>query len=421
MLINFTFKNVRSFRDEKTLSLEATSIQELKASIISRGGYKLLPAIVLYGANSSGKSNVLTGLSIMRHLVINSVRLNPMEELPFEPFCLDDKSIGLPTSFEIEFLLNDTKYRYGFEYDEKQILSEWLFEKKVKQREFNLFYRAENEFEISKTRFSEGLGKEKSTPKNRLFVSLVAQLNGEKSQEILSWFKKCNTLSGLSSKGYRSFTLKMLNEKLPGYEDAIKFFHDTQLGFQDLKINKEEFREEMLTGISAPESIKKQMLNDLQGETIFTTKTTHNVYDSEGKLIGIKDFDKDKMESEGTKKVIELSGPIFDTLTEGGVLLVDELDAKLHPFLTIHILRLFMSPKTNPNGAQLIFTTHDTKLLNLKYLRRDQIWFTQKDDVECSDLFSLSEFKDDNGAKVRNDRDIESDYISGRYGAVPFI
>ena len=421
MLINFTFKNIRSFRDEKTLSMEAASIQEIKESLLCRGSYKLLPAIVLYGANSSGKSNVLSALSIMRNIVINSVRLNPKDKLPFDPFRLDEESIEQPTSFEIEFLLNNTKYRYGFEYDEKHILSEWLFEKKAKEREFNLFYRAENQFEISKTRFSEGLEKEKSTPENRLFISLVAQLNGEKSQEILTWFKRCNTLSGLSSDGYRGFTLKMLYEKLAGCEDALNFFHRTQLGFQDLIINKELFSEEMLSSISAPDEVKKQIFNDLNGQTILTTKTTHKVYNSKGEVVRIDAFDKDEMESEGTKKVIELSGPLFDTLKEGNLLLVDELDAKLHPFLTLNILRLFMAPETNPNGAQLIFTTHDTNLLNLKHLRRDQIWFTQKNETESSDLFSLIEFKDEKGAKVRNDRDIENDYINGRYGAVPFI
>ena len=149
--------------------------------------------------------------------------------------------------------------------------------------------------------------------------------------------------------------------------------------------------------------------------------TTHNVYDKKGLVIGERNFHKNQMESEGTKKVIEISGPIFDTLNEGKTLIVDELDAKLHPLLTRNIVLLFMDPQKNTNGAQLIFATHDTNLLDLEIIRRDQIWFAEKDKVESTDIYSLVEFKDEDGKKVRNDRDIKRDYIRGRYGAIPFI
>ena len=148
---------------------------------------------------------------------------------------------------------------------------------------------------------------------------------------------------------------------------------------------------------------------------VIKTLTTHNIYDAEGRAIDTVRFDANNKESSGTNKVIKLSGPIFDTLLGGKVLFVDELDSKLHPMMTRAIVRLFMDKETNPHGAQLVFTTHDTHLLNMKYLRRDQVWFTEKDPTEASDLYSLLDFK------VRNDRDIENDYINGRYGAIPFI
>ena len=138
-------------------------------------------------------------------------------------------------------------------------------------------------------------------------------------------------------------------------------------------------------------------------------------------MIGERDFNKGRMESEGTKKVIEISGPIFTVLREGETLIIDELDAKLHPLLTRNIVLLFMDPEKNKNGAQLIFATHDTNLLDLEIIRRDQIWFAEKDKVESTDIYSLVEFKDEDGKKVRNDRDIKRDYIRGRYGAIPFI
>ena len=178
MLVNFTFQNFRSFRDEKTLSMEAGSIKELSESVIVHDSYRLLPAAVMYGANSSGKSNVLLALMTMRSVLLGSVRLNPKDELNFQPFKLNLVSKANPTSFEIQFILGNVKYRYGFDYDKTHISKEWLYEKLAGQREFNLFLRVDDEFEISKSRFAEGLGKEKSTPSNRLFVSLVAQLNG---------------------------------------------------------------------------------------------------------------------------------------------------------------------------------------------------------------------------------------------------
>lgn len=422
MLINFTFQNFRSFRDEKTLSLEAGSIKELKESIITKGAYRLLPAAVMYGANSSGKSNVLLALMAMRNVLLESVRLNPKDELDFQPFKLNLTSANEPTSFEIQFLLDDVKYRYGFDYDKTHICKEWLYEKCERQREFNLFLRVDNEFEVSKSRFPEGLGKESATPANRLFVSLVAQLNGAKSMRVLDWFNNCNYLSGMDSRGYEGFTLKMFNEHLDGFKQALDFFHHTQLGFNDLLVTEKTFSDETLSGkMQVPDALRTKLMEELKGIKVMEAKTTHNVYDENGAVNGIASFDKDEMESEGTKKIIEMSGPIFDTLKFGKILIIDELDAKLHPLLTRSILQLFMDPEINTNGAQLIFATHDTNLLNLAYLRRDQIWFTEKDNTESTDLYSLLEFKDESGTKIRNDRSVQKDYINGRYGAIPFL
>lgn len=422
MLVNFTFQNFRSFRDEKTLSMEAGSIKELKESVIQKESYRLLPAAVMYGANSSGKSNVLLALMTMRSVLLGSVRLNPTDELYFQPFKLDLTSANAPTSFEIQFLLDDVKYRYGFDYDKTHICKEWLYEKCAGQREFNLFLRVDNEFEVSKNRFPEGMGKEGATPSNRLFVSLVAQLNGAKSMRILDWFNNCNYLSGMDSQGYEGFTLQMFSNHLEGCRQALEFFHHTQLGFNELLVTEKSFSDETISGkMQIPEALRSKLVEELKGKKIMEAKTTHNIYDEKGNVSGIGTFDKDEMESEGTKKVIEMSGPIFDTLRLGKVLIVDELDAKLHPLLTRSILQLFMNPETNPHGAQLIFATHDTNLLNLAYLRRDQIWFTEKDKTESTDLYSLLEFKDENGTKIRNDRSVQKDYINGRYGAIPFL
>ena len=398
MLVNFTFKNYRSFKNEMTLSMEAASIQELSEAVVKSCDEELLPVAVMYGANSSGKSNVLKALKAMRDVLLNSVKLNPKDRLEAEPFSLDLTSGNEPTSFEIQFTLNNSRFRYGFDYTAEAIVAEWLYEKRPGEREFELFLRSGSEFKISKTRFAEGLGKQTATPDNRLFVSLVAQLNGKVSQSILDWFSNIEYMSGMDGNGYAGKTLRTIFYQENGNEEIMNLLHQTHLGFNGIKVSM-----------------------NLGDEDSVDSKTIHDIYDADGKVVGQKEFPTDKMESEGTKKMIEIAGPIVDAIRLGQILIVDELDAKLHPFLTRKIIGLFMNKEFNKTGAQLIFATHDTNLLNIQYLRRDQIWFTEKDKSDSTDLYSLVEFRDDSGNKVRNDRNIEKDYINGRYGAIPFM
>ena len=352
-------------------------------------------------------------------MVRRSVRLNDGDALPYDPFALDESSDSQPTLFEIQFINAEVLYRYGFEYNKTDIISEWLYEKRFGEKEYELFMRSRDIIEVSAKRFPEGLGKEDLTNSNRLFLSLVAQLKGEKSNSIMGWFGECNVLSGIDSEGYEGFTLRMFLEHLNGADQAQEFFKTLQLGFTRFSVKKVDIPKEALE--SAPKSIRSQLEKDIATGGFVEPITTHNVYDEKGLVIGERNFHKNLMESEGTKKVIEISGPIFDTLNEGKTLIVDELDAKLHPLLTRNIVLLFMDPEKNKHGAQLIFATHDTNLLDLDIVRRDQIWFAEKDKVESTDIYSLVEFKDEDGKKVRNDRDIKRDYIRGRYGAIPFI
>lgn len=419
MLVNFTVKNFRSFKQERTFSMEASSIKEHKDSVVGEGKYKLLPLAIFYGANSGGKSNLILAISTMCGMVRRSVRLNEGDTLPYDPFALDENSEYQPTSFEIQFIKGMALYRYGFEYDKTNIISEWLYEKRFGEKEYELFMRSRDIIEVSGKRFTEGLGKENLTNSNRLFLSLVAQLKGEISNSIMDWFGKCHVLSGIDSEKYEAITLRMFLEHLNGEEQAQEFFKTLQLGFTRFSVKKVDFPKEALD--SAPKSIRSKLEKEIASGSIVEPITTHNVYDDNGIVIRERNFLKDQMESDGTKKVIEISGPIFDTLNKGETLIVDELDAKLHPLLTRNIVLLFMNPEKNRHGAQLIFATHDTNLLDLEIVRRDQIWFAEKDKVESTDIYSLVEFKDEDGKKVRNDRDIKRDYIRGRYGAIPFI
>ena len=423
MLINFTVENFRSFRKQVSLRMEATNIKELPDCVLQEGNIRLLPVAVIYGANSGGKSNLLRAMSVMRFLVMTSSKMNPDESLHYDPFKLNLVSRNQPTKFEILFIRDNIIYRYGFSYNAHQIEEEYLYmTPPEKKSEVMLFLRAEDEYRISEKYFEEGLHLDKKTLSNRLFLTVAAQFNGEVSQRVMKCFAELNSINGIEAAGYESFTMEMISKHKEGYEQAIQFFHDTQLGFNNLAIRQKALTKEMLESLShVPEGIKKDLMEEVQKGNVMEALTTHNIKDEDGKVIDEEEFQESTMESEGTKKIIEMSGPIFDTLIHGEVLLIDELDAKLHPILTRHIVHLFMDPKTNKHKAQLIFNTHDTNLLNKKNFRRDQIWFVEKDKTDSTDLYSLVEFIDEQGKKVRNDSSYEKDYINGRYGAIPFI
>ena len=414
MLINFSFGNFCSFRDIKSLRMEAGRVDDLTESVIEKDGFRLLPVAAIYGANSSGKTNVIKALGWFRYIVTKNSKLDPDDTLLQLPFLLDVQTREAPTVFEIQILLDSTVYRYGFEYLPTEIVSEWLYEKEVKPyaKERRLFQREKQEIDISSEYFPEGKNKKKLTRTNRLFLSLVAQLNGNISQKLIKYLSRCNTISGIEGGGYEQLSLKMIEHHSEGYQEAMELFKKLDLGFTAIEVGEKEVpngRKERLAALQDVDPQKNQNAKD------YETYTTHNVYGKEGKVVGYTRFNAEIFESNGTKKIISLSGPIFHTLLHGRVLFVDELDAKLHPMLTRAIVRLFMDKETNPKGAQLVFTTHDTHLLYKEYLRRDQVWFTEKDATEASDLYSLFEFKE------RNDRNFEKDYIQGRYGAIPFI
>lgn len=418
MIIEFTVGNFLSFRNNKTLSLESTNITEYKESTFKVGKFNLLKSVVLYGANSSGKSNFIKAISTMKRIVMTSVEKTSASKFGIVPFLLNTSTENKPTFFELVFLIDETRYRYGFEIDNSSIHGEWLF-KLEGDNEIPLFIREKNGIGVTDD-FKEGHGLESKTRENALFLSVVDQFNGENAGKIISWFNGLGTISGLSHDNYTRVTFSLLDKK-KSKERLLDFFKDLDLGFEQLKFRKEKFQESFLPN-DLPVELLDDIINDLQGKTIARINTVHNKYDENGKKVGFMDFDLREQESSGTNKVFDISGPIFDTLIGGGVLVIDELDAKLHPLMTAAITNLFNSPEYNTNNAQLIFATHDTNLLSYGRFRRDQIYFLEKDKFEASDLYSLIEYKEEGSSKkIRKDRSFEKDYINGRYGAIPFI
>jgi AAA15 family ATPase/GTPase len=402
-LLQFTVGNYRSFNKVRTFSMVPNSIQDTpKENVIALGHYKYLTTAAIYGANSSGKSNLVMALAAMKSMVLNSVRLNDHDSLAFDPFLLNVDSASKPTLFEIVYLTEDeTRIRYGFEYNAKQIEKEWLFISAKNKKEQPYFVREEDGIAVNDSVFSEGIGLEERTNDNRLFVSLVAQLGGKISKSIVEFFNSGYVvISGLNSLGYEGLTERMFLDQAPETANAIKFFQDLQLGFNNIETAEHK---------------------NVSGKKVIDIFTNHNIYDNSGEIAGEQKFRFSSCESQGTQKLFELAGPLFESLKYGRLLVMDELDAKMHPLISQHIIKLFSNPATNPNHAQLIFTTHDTNILSSHLLRRDQIWFTEKDDTESTDLYSLMNIVLPDGTKPRGDGNLERNYIKGRYGAIPYL
>lgn len=423
MLIEFKVGNYRSFRKEQVLRMVATRITEFPENVFTDdvSGADLLKAAVVYGANSSGKSNLLRALGTMKEMLFGSFTLRSSERLPHDPFALDDESPSLPTCFELSFSTEGKTYRYGFEYNGREITEEWLFDA-TGGEDVPLFMRVQDGIEVFSKHFPEGDNLEERTKNNALFLSVVDQFGGETAGRIIRWFEKLTILDGVHHADNHEQTVRMLEDDQLR-DRLVNFYRKLDLGFDDIFVKRlKAYGSQPEDGalLRADGSIVADGGHLADGkrrgdEALLQTK--HQMKTKEGEKREVI-FNMLLQESAGTNKLVDLSGQIFTTLNVGGTLVVDELDAKLHPMLTMAIIRLFQLETTNPNNAQLIFATHDTKMLSLGRLRRDQIMFAEKGRDEGTRIFTLATYKIDE-RKVRKDNSFEKDYLQGRYGGVP--
>lgn len=428
MLIEFNVQNFRSFKNLNTLSMVGVrSFKEHEETNIIpiNNKLKLLKSTVIYGNNASGKSNFIKSIGFMRQLVINSFRDALLEndsskKIPVTKFLLNSESEELPALFEVSFILKGTKYRYGFEIEEDEVISEWLYH--TTSKEVALFKREDGEIIINKSSFKEGLKLESKTKKNVLFLTVVAQFNGSVSDKIIQWFKDLNVINGIHDRGYKNYTINKLKEddsfkkwvnKFVKFLEISKITTDTDnVTEQKLEELKNQEKDEELIALLT--SIQKlQQKGSVKREQIITW---HRKYDKNKILIDTIPFTFDSHESEGTKKLIYLLGPWYDTLKNGKILIVDELDSRLHTMLIKQLIRYFHL--TNKENAQLIFAIHDTNLLTKNIFRRDQIWFIEKNQFGESELYSLGDFKSE---KVRKKSAFDKNYEDGKYGAIPYF
>ncbi|MFP5041139.1 AAA family ATPase [Parasediminibacterium sp. JCM 36343] len=429
MLIEFRVSNYRSIGEEQVLSLiPAQKQKEYLENIFTKGKHSALNALAIYGANGSGKSNLLLAMGLFDKLIHLSARSSSTTKLPYDPFLLREGWESKPTKFEITFIVQEYKYRYGIEFQKEAIVSEWLY-RKSEGREVVVFLRREDTIDAS----SGFKGNTKvidaaieATRPNALFLSTCDMLNIEEAKTIFQWFKHFNNIDGIDTEDEEIRTLSMWDNELDR-ENITEYLLRLNLGFVGIDISKKDFDEADLPK-NINESTRSLLIRNLSDSQSYSVLALHKIYSSDGTETGKNiAWNFDERESKGTNKAFHLSGPILWALKNGGVLIIDEIEAKMHPLLTLDTINMFLNQKTNPNKAQLIFATHDTNLLSYSNLRRDQIYFTEKNKWESTEIFSLSDFiylGENNIAKSekeRPDTDKEKRYFEGRYGAVPFL
>jgi ABC-type polar amino acid transport system ATPase subunit len=410
MLLEFRFRNFRSFRQEAVLSLVASTDTELQGTNTSDTNLKVIPravrSAVIYGPNASGKTNVLVALGFLRNLVAGSASLQPGQPLNFQPFRLDADAPAESTLFEVTLLLGGARYQYGFEFNASRITAEWLlvYTKQKPQRWFDRkFIEERDQFEFSSHLSGQKRLWQEATRPNSLFLSTAVQLNSDQLRPLYDWLTQSLIVFFEGGQIPESYSTAAL--QAPKNNEAITaLIAAADIGIAGIRAVQEKallqsVQFDLLTGKSEARS---------EPQDILVPKFRHTV----GKVsaeFGLGD------ESHGTRKLFALAGPLLDILDKGHTLVIDELDRSLHPLLTQHIIQAFHDPELNRKGAQLIFSTHDTSLLSAHLLRRDQVWLTEKGPEQASSLIPLTTFS------IRKGEALEKGYLSGRYGGLPIL
>jgi len=421
MLIEFSVGNFRSFRETQTLSLVASTSKELAETNTFEPGVagtpRLLHTAAIYGANASGKSNLIQAMDFMREFVRDSAKQRQEgEPIPVTPFRLNSKYRDQPSEFEILFIHEKVRYQYGFAATKERIWHEWLlaYPTGKAQRWFERIYDPERKqydwYFGPKFKGQKEVIRE-TTRSNALFLSNAAQLNNDQTKPVFDWIsRKFITLRpqyGPPSH-FQSYTLSEC-EKANIKAKILSLLRIADLGIDGIEVESRDLSEDDLPPEVIME-IKKFVPSSVKELVRFVPVFLHKSNDPEDMIpFEIED------ESNGTRNVFALSGPLLDILANGRVLVVDELDASLHPNLVQALVRMFNDKNTNPTNAQLIFTNHDPSLMEGELLRRDQIWLVEKDQNRASQLYPLTDFS------PRKGEALEKGYLRGRYGAVPFI
>lgn len=424
MLLEFKFQNFRSFRDETILSLEATGLSAFKGSLIKYGTKNLLPGIAIFGKNGGGKSNVIRAFWLAVQFIKNAQRTqHENSEIPVNPFALNDYSRNEPTAFEFVYTLNDILYVYGFSATKEKIVSEYLYHSPNGQKAL-VFSRNYQKFSFTnKSEKARRALISETVAENQLFFSVACTMNDSDCIRAMRWFREfvyfSRDYTDISTQIFENIDDKNIINAITSYAK------NADIGIQDMsfeyKSKDVSFPEDL------PEGIKSALMTLLanlsaganeseaklkMGEIVATSfhQGVRKDGENETYMLDVSD------ESDGTRKLMALAPAIETVLQKGGILMVDEIERELHPLLVKYIISKFQSKNTNKGGAQIVFTTHNTELMNLDIIRKDQLYFVDKDSNEgTSELYSLSDFS------TKTSENIRKGYIVGKYGATPDV
>lgn len=395
MLIAFNYKNFKSFKNENRLDMQATALKEHEYNVVKMKNVNLLTMAAIYGANASGKSNVLQAFEYMKKMILinnDSMEYSQIKEENIYSFMMNK----YPISLEVEILSKDGKiYKYGFESLNDKIKSEWMYEKKI-NKFYTIFERKENSVSMKSNNKNNRYD---NLDDKTLFLSIYSKIDRKNSDfnNVYQWFIDTDYLD-LDNTKIENFINNTISTKI--------------LNDSNYKAGLQNFISALDLGIEEIKTIPGSM-NDLpKSNGVVKIEVLYKVENNKIKSLPLE------LESDGTRKMIYLFEYLIGALKKGMTLFIDDLDTKLHPLLTRYIINLFHNKEINISNAQLIYTTHDVTNLNKETFRRDEIWFTEKDNSGVSEIYSLSDYKIDN-VKIRNDATFNKDYLTGRYGAIP--
>ncbi len=423
MIIEFSVGNFRSIKEIQTISFVAAPIVSKYKEIDENNTFsatdkiRLLKSLAIYGANASGKSNLILAIRSFTHIVLSSVKNEAALSTSIESFILSKETSNAPSYFQVVFMLNNITYRYGFEATKTEIVSEWLFSKNTESsnRESYIFTREKQALTINDKamkgirKFNNLLNDDNPVfRKDSLLITALAAFNESLSKSIINYFSnQLIVLYGLTDRTIRQMVDEWVANDVELRNEVLKMLKESDTNIIDLKINDP-------SDLNIDTDTAKNFNNSFKAGDRKIITTFHKMNGSLNNESVMLFFDFHA--SEGTKKMYEIYPFVFFALKHGSILVIDEFDARFHPRLSQKIIDLFNNPKTNAKNAQLLVVTHDTNLLSAKTFRRDQILFVEKDQNDATRLYSLAEFKG-----VRNDASFEKDYLDGRYGAVPFL
>lgn len=399
MLIQFNFKNFKSYKNEVSLDLTATSIKEHDYNLIyDKKGERFLKVAAIYGPNAGGKSNIIEAFTFMRYWVLSSFKeAGEKKKIPLKRYAFDEELKNGKSEFEVFFKVRDNEYQYGFLIDDSKVYEEWLYKRdfRGKNRYNTIFERMENNIVSSKNLKEIAELAKNVINGSTLFLSFLGNTNIKEVKNVFDWFNETKVVNfgdSLTELIYETnYRLKSRYKDKNYIRGMVNFLKSIDIDIEDIVVREIEIENKKI-----PVLFSKHL--NKRGESV--------------ELL----FDE---ESDGTKKMLVLYNIFYDVFKNGETIFVDELDSKLHPILMRKIISMFHDEEVNRKNAQLIFTAHNVTLLTRDLFRRDEIWFADKENKE-SILFSLVEFKI-NGKKVRNDASYDKDYLKGKYGAIPIV